>query len=251
MTKHQINSFGFLLVLLSSSLILGFGDELMLIIILSFLVFSAILLIGVFRIQFNYFTKSIHRTNSDLCLLTFDDGPNEEFTPIILEILRRNRVGAIFFVIGAKAELNNKLFQQIITEGHLVGNHTYSHFNSFAFKSKATIDIEVGKAENVLNINSSSLFRSPIGIINPIISRVLKQRKLRSIGWSLRSLDTVNSNRNKLLNRLQRKVKKGDIILLHDNLKVTAEIIETFILQAQKDGIKFASPSDLNNILNE
>jgi peptidoglycan/xylan/chitin deacetylase (PgdA/CDA1 family) len=90
---------------------------------------------GSFKIQANYFLKSINKGQRKSIALTFDDGPDPDTTPIILEILKQKNVKATFFVIGKKAEKYPELLRQIDEEGHIVANHSYSHHNLIAFFS--------------------------------------------------------------------------------------------------------------------
>jgi peptidoglycan/xylan/chitin deacetylase (PgdA/CDA1 family) len=248
MTKHQLNIIVLLIIIGGAFFIFEREATFGIISLLAFIVFNTVLIFGVFRIQFNYFGPAINTTNSDLCLLTFDDGPSEEFTAKILSVLKKHGIGAVFFVIGAKAEQNKSLLLQQKEDGHLIGNHTYSHHYTFAFKSAKHVALEIEKTEAIIHPNGMLIFRPPVGITNPIIAKVLKRKKIKNIGWSFRSLDTVIPTKEKLLRRLIQNVKQGDILLFHDNLKVTAEVIDDFIVQAKQGGIKFATPTDLKNI---
>ena len=104
--------------------------------IVLFVFWFCITLLGSTLIQWNYHLTSLNSNNTikeDVVAITFDDGPNSEFTPKVLALLNKFKMKATFFCIGKNVEANSSLCQQIISEGHTIGNHTYSHANSFGF----------------------------------------------------------------------------------------------------------------------
>ncbi len=204
--------------------------------------------------RFNYFLYASIKSKNDECILTFDDGPDPELTPIILDILEREKIKAVFFVIGQKAEKHPEIVTRIEEEGHLIGNHSYSHNNFMSLYSKSRLRIEIKKAQETIETithKKTTLFRPPIGYTNPNYAKVLKEAKLHCVGWSLRSYDSIIKDPIKLANRLVKKVKPGSIILLHDNLSVTAGTLEQFIQRAKENGIKFASTENINELIHD
>lgn len=198
--------------------------------------------------QFNYFLRSKTTLTTPIVVLTFDDGPDEHFTPKILDVLKKYEISAVFFVIGSKVKNQVKLTQRIVEEGHLIGNHTYSHHPLFSMQNQLKVEKEIGECDNIvlkLTGKKPTLFRAPIGYTNPIIARAIKKLEKQSIGWTLRSYDSVFKNPMTLKNRLLSNIKNGQIVLLHDNLPQTAEMLEEFILEAQKNGIIFANQSSI------
>ena len=93
-----------------------------------------------------------------------------------------------------------------------------------------------------------SLFRIRIGYSNPNFARVIKQLNLTSIGWTLRSYDTLSKDSSELKTRLVNKTKPGSIILLHDNLAVTADALDSYISESASNGILFASSININKL---
>ena len=216
------------------------------------LLFLIFLSIGVILPNRNYFLKNKTRLNSKKVLLTFDDGPHELHTPKILEILKRQNVGALFFVIGRQVENHPEIVKQALSDGNLIGNHTQTHPLMFAALRQDKVEKEIGLCDNTLiaqNIHPGHYFRPPVGYTNPRIARAVKKFRKQVIGWSLRSFDSVLKEENKLLERISSKVKPGDIILFHDNLPQTEAILEQFIIEAKKNGIKFANTTDLKAVL--
>lgn len=200
--------------------------------------------------QFNYFLRSTTKLNSSFVLLTFDDGPDEQLTPKVLDILRKHDISALFFVIGSKAKNQVELTQRTIEEGHLIGNHTFSHHPLFSMQHQSKVEKEIRECDNIiqnLTGTKSTFFRAPIGYTNPIIARAVKKLQKHSMGWSLRSYDSVFKNPDRLKKRLLSKIKNGQIVLLHDNLPQTSEMLEDFIVEAKKNGIIFANQSTILN----
>lgn len=252
MTRHQLNIIGFIINCLW--IVLFFKDTPMMWILLGIasLLFLLFLSIGVVLPNRNYFLKNKTHLNSDKVLLTFDDGPHETLTPKVLDILKRHHVGAVFFVIGSQVEQYPEIVSRILSEGHLIGNHTQNHPLIFAALRQDKVDKEIGLCDNTLiaqNIHPGHYFRPPVGYTNPRIARAVNKFNKKVIGWSLRSFDSVIKEEAKLLERVTSKVKPGNIVLFHDNLPHTVAIVEQFIIDAKKNGIKFASASDLKTIL--
>lgn len=252
MTRHHLNILGF--IINCGWIAFFFQHQPMMWILLGMaaLLFLVVLSIGVVTPRFNYFVRQTTRLKSDRVLLTFDDGPDPKYTPQILSILQKHQVKALFFVIGKKAEEHPTIVQQIIAENHLIGNHTQNHPLFFAGLGQEKVEKEIALCDNTLiaqDIHPGTYFRPPVGYTNPRIARAIKKFKKQSIGWSLRSYDTVAKDEQKLLQRLTSKVKSGDIVLLHDNLAITTATLDDFITTAKKNGIKFANAQDIKSIL--
>ncbi|NOU45983.1 MAG: polysaccharide deacetylase family protein [Bacteroidales bacterium] len=181
------------------------------------------------------------RTKEKIVFLSFDDGPSYKFTPIILDTLKRNNLKAIFFCIGQQAELYPELILRISCEGHYIGNHSYSHNWRNSYKSSGIIEDEINHTNEIIsNIigYKTTLFRPPFGITNPSITKALKNTGLHSVGWNIRSLDTVIKDPQKLIQRITERLIPGSIILLHDNRRITGQILNELIETIQKKGYK-------------
>jgi len=150
--------------------------------------------------------------------LTFDDGPDPEVTPRLLELLARHGVSATFFVTGARAERYPEIMRAILAAGHTVGNHSYSHFPFLMLKGRTTLRREVASAQSVfLKLGIVPLaFRPPVGITNSRLWRVLLENGMFCVNFSCRAADFGNRRVARLARRLLAKVVPGDIILLHD-----------------------------------
>jgi peptidoglycan-N-acetylglucosamine deacetylase len=151
--------------------------------------------------------------------LTFDDGPDPRSTPRLLELLRAANTRAAFFCIGKRVEANPELAAQIAREGHLLENHTYSHSNFTNFFSVPQLCREMAQTQELIQKASGRApvyFRPPVGLSNPRIFHAAHRLKLRVIGWTVRSLDTVTPDPRKIVARVLRGLRPGAIILLHD-----------------------------------
>jgi len=198
---------------------------------------------GSMSISSNYYCRVLCHVKTDekKIAVTFDDGPDNAVTPVILEILKRHNIRAAFFAIGQKAEENPGLIRKIDIEGHVIGSHSYTHhfwFDLFGSKKMIT---DLQKTESVLNqiLNKKiRMFRPPYGVTNPPLARVLKKMKYHIIGWSLRSKDTV-LQRDRLFERLTKRVKPGDIIIFHDTKENTPAVLDKFIIFAKENNFSF------------
>jgi peptidoglycan/xylan/chitin deacetylase (PgdA/CDA1 family) len=199
-----------------------------------FLMFCFVVIWGSFDIQLGYFVKSIthKRTKLKEVALTFDDGPTE-FTPKFLDLLKENQIKATFFCIGKQIEKHPETFQRIIAEGHTIGNHTFSHSDTTGFLSASKIVEEIEKCDEIIlktgNIKTD-LYRPPFGVTNPNIAKAIKKMNKVSIGWNVRSLDTVIKDEKKIYRNVTRNLKKGSIILLHDTSEKTYHVLENLLL---------------------
>ncbi|ASK30931.1 polysaccharide deacetylase [Chryseobacterium sp. T16E-39] len=199
-----------------------------------FFLFSAIVVWASFDIQLGYFVNSIthKRTRIKEVALTFDDGPTE-FTPQFLDLLQEYQIKATFFCIGKQIEKYPETFQRIIAEGHCVGNHTYSHSNSTGFLSTAKMAEEITKCDQVfasVGNGTTSLYRPPFGVTNPSIAKAIKKTGKKSIGWNVRSLDTVIDDEKRIYKRITGKIRPGSIILLHDTSEKTYRVLVDLLL---------------------
>ena len=158
------------------------------------------------------------RTGEPFVSLTFDDGPSDAVTPRILDLLDRHQVKATFFVSGVNAQNYPDIMADIIVRGHRIGNHSYHHFPHLMLKSRRSLYYEISEAREVLRAMGieTKAFRPPVGIINPKLAGVLSELDMLCITFSCRAFDAGNRRIKNLSGRILKKVKAGDIILLHD-----------------------------------
>ena len=149
--------------------------------------------------------------------LTFDDGPDPEITPRLLDLLDRHGVCATFFVRGGAAR-HPGIIRDILSRGHSVGNHSFSHMPLLMLKGMRTLRREVRAAQTVLGRFGivPLAFRPPVGITNPHLWRVLLEQGMYCVNFSCRGTDLGNLRVAGLSTRVLRKVSPGDIVALHD-----------------------------------
>ena len=150
--------------------------------------------------------------------LTFDDGPNPEATPRILDALAAQNVKATFFILGAHAERWPDLVRRVAMEGHQIGNHGYFH-RKLHFKSPSYVkrDMTLGKKaiERASGV-TPRFFRAPHGFRSPWVNAIAHSLGERTIGWSLGVWDSDQPGVDAIVNRTLEGAKAGSIILLHD-----------------------------------
>lgn len=180
--------------------------------------------------------------------LTFDDGPDHEMTPRILDVLDAENIKATFFVIGRKAEAHPEIINEITRRGHIIANHSFSHSNMIGFFSSKKLKADIEKCSELLYkiIGQRPLFfRPPFGVTNPRYERVLKKLKLISIGWTVRSFDTTSKSKEKLFERITKSISHGSIILLHDTKQITLETLPLLIQYFRKKNIRIVTLPEL------
>ncbi len=200
---------------------------------------------GAFDIRLGYFLPVFYRkkTSKKIIAITFDDGPTE-FTPKILDVLQKFDVKATFFCIGKQIEKHPDIFRRIHTEEHQIGNHSYSHSNSFGFFSAQKVKEELQKTDLLIEKitgEKNHYFRPPFGVTNPHIAKAVKAVNHQVIGWNIRSLDTVIEDKNKILQRITNKIKPGSIILLHDTSEKTLWVLEQLLLTLQRENYQIVT----------
>ena len=173
------------------------------------------------------------RTTDKVVSLTFDDGPDGDMTPRVLDILQQYGITATFFLIGNRVKNNPDIVARLYKEGHIVANHTYSHLSTFPLSGSSRVKQEIedtNKAIFSVVGKVPHLFRPPFGVTNPIIGKVVKQKGLTTIGWSIRSLDTISSrSRNEVCEKVVGSLHPGAIILLHDVCQSTDVLLKQLI----------------------
>ena len=183
----------------------------------------------------------LSREASSAILFTFDDGPHKKITPLVLELLEKYQVQAIFFIIGRFAYQNPDLLKMIIKKGHLIGNHTYTHPNNripdFFFFRKDIIRCQM-LVKDILGIEPI-FFRPPRGVINLKPLLAAKSLSLTSILWSNEGGEWGRAKSDDyriIAEKLLETLKPRDIVLLHDNNPKVLKILDIVlpILKSRK-----------------
>jgi peptidoglycan/xylan/chitin deacetylase (PgdA/CDA1 family) len=185
--------------------------------------------------------------------LTFDDGPDPEVTPRVLDLLDGASAKATFFCIGRRVEARPDLAAEIVRRGHRIENHTWSHPNTFAWYMPPAQRREVLRAQEAIEQaagRAPSLFRPPAGFRNPFTERELFHAGLTLASWTGRGYDTVVREPREILRRLLKGLSAGDVLLLHDGSAVTGggnpvvlEVLPRLLEELQARGLA-AVPMD-------
>lgn len=195
------------------------------------------------------------KTDRKVVYLTFDDGPHPPETERVLDVLRERGAKATFFLIGSKVSGNEAVLRRMLEEGHALGLHTYSHAGTFPLLSfdKMLADVNEGKraVESVAG-KKISLFRPPFGVTNPTISKVIRTLGLHTVGWDVRSFDTMFCKSSEhsckqsghdwyvpVVERIMKQVRPGSVILLHDRLDGASELLALLLDSLAASGYDF------------
>lgn len=218
------------------------------------------------------------KTDRKVVYLTFDDGPHPPETERVLDVLRERGARATFFLIGAKVSGNEAVLRRMLAEGHTLGLHTYSHAGTFPLLSfdKMLADVNEGKraVESVAG-KKISLFRPPFGVTNPTIAKVIRTLGLQTVGWDVRSFDTMfckssehsckqsaysckqsehSCNQSEhsckqsghdwyvpVVERIMKQVRPGSVILLHDRLDGASDLLSLLLDSLAASGYDFTT----------
>lgn len=190
-------------------------------------------------------------------VLTFDDGPDPEYTEDILEILKQHQVKATFFIIGKKAMLNQGIVEKIHKGGHEIGNHTFSHPKSNNISS-SQLKVELNSTQRIIQGitgRTTLLYRSPYGdeeakYLQSYFQRLqeITRQGYITVNYDIDSKDWKLRNSKPIVDNVLNQVKSGDIILMHDgggNRDATVKALPEIIEQLKSRGYTFTTVSDL------
>ena len=151
--------------------------------------------------------------------LTIDDGPSAQ-TLEILDLLDRHRARATFFLVGDRAAARPDLVREIVRRGHALGNHSRSHPQAWfwALGPRRMRDQIVGCQQQLQAITGTAprWFRAVVGHANPFVAAPLRELGLSRVAWSARGFDAVASDPARVLQRIERDLTPGAIVLLHE-----------------------------------
>lgn len=171
--------------------------------------------------------------------ISFDDGPATNYTPQILALLKQEDIKAAFFCIGNRIAGNEKILRQVQDEGHIIGNHSYSHhfwFDMFSSKKMLEDMRMMDDATKQSTGLQPKLFRPPYGVMNPNLKRAIISGNYIPVGWSVRSMDTVIKDETKLFDKIKARLKPGAVFLFHDTSSTTLQVLPRFIKEVKNQG---------------
>ena len=217
------------------------------------LIYITVIFCGSYFIRLGFFLKSIcsAQTDEKYIALSFDDGPDAVNSPRILDILKSSHTEVAFFCIGDKISGNEELLKRIIREGHLIGNHSFSHHIFFDFWGSRKIRKDIRHMNKIcrdITGLSPRFFRPPYGVTTPSLKKAVLREGLIPIGWSIRSFDTVIRKQDPLLQKLLKSIKPGAILLLHDTSDITVQILPFLLEGIQNQGYRIIRLDKLINL---
>ncbi|GAA3411147.1 polysaccharide deacetylase family protein [Paenibacillus hodogayensis] len=184
--------------------------------------------------------------------LTFDDGPDKKYTPLILEVLKKQEVKATFFVVGLQVSKYGDMLKRISEEGHAIGNHTWDHADLTKRTTKEVAE-EIDKADEAIRHalgKNTDLFRAPYGATNDNVKQAVGQER-RSIGWTVDTRDWAGTTPAEMLEKVKKQTKPDGIILMHcfggknGKLDNTIEALPQVIDYLRGEGFTFVTVPEL------
>jgi peptidoglycan/xylan/chitin deacetylase (PgdA/CDA1 family) len=180
------------------------------------------------------YIKKLKPSCDNQILLTFDDGPHPETTPRILDLLRRYDARAIFFVIGSRIHRAPNLLSRIVDEGHLLGNHTYTHplDRQFGFRD---YKVDLLRCEDVIRKHAMvplQYHRPPSGTISVATAFAPRSLGLQTVLWSIEGQDWFLKTTDEAILRsrqIAEIARPRDIICFHDEEPSSAELLEDLL----------------------
>jgi peptidoglycan/xylan/chitin deacetylase (PgdA/CDA1 family) len=220
--------------------------------IVPFLIVSLIVAWGCYFIQSGFFLKAYcdGDVHENKIALTFDDGPHEA-TPVILDLLKQFNAKAAFFCIGKNIPGKEHIVRRIAEEGHVVGNHSFSHSNMIDFFPIDKLTKDVSKTDDLIYKTigkRSRLFRPPYGVTTPVIARLVKKKKYDTIGWNVRSYDTSIKDKDRLMKRIFTQTKNGSVILLHDSTPGIEIVLQKILEHTRQKNLRVVGIEELFKI---
>lgn len=202
------------------------------------LAYSLIVAYGCYFVSSGFFMPMYcsAKTNNKVIALTFDDGPVASGTPRVLQILKDANVKAAFFCIGERIAGNEAIIKQLHADGHLIGNHSFTHAAFFDIFPATKMLAEMQQTDNELYRvvgKRTKLFRPPYGVMNPNLKNAIIKGDYSPIGWNVRSYDTMAKDADTLLNKMIGRIKPGAVFLFHEKCAVTIQMLPQFIAQAK------------------
>lgn len=191
-------------------------------------------------------------TNDKCLYLTFDVGYEAGYTENILDVLKKHNIKAAFFVVGNYLESNPEIVKRMCDEGHIVGNHTYSHPNMSKMQTYDDFLKEIKPNEELyLNITGKEIdkfYRPPQGVYSTKNLQDALNAGYKTIFWSVAHVDWNQESQPDgavAINLLLKRIHPGAIVLLHSISKTNNDILDSLITKLESDGYTFKTLYDL------
>ncbi|WP_281473074.1 polysaccharide deacetylase family protein [Yinghuangia seranimata] len=181
--------------------------------------------------------------------LTFDDGPWNTYTTQILEVLKQYDIKATFCIVGNQAKALPSLVKAVVAEGHTLCNHTMTHDEQLAKKSPDQIRAEMQHALDAITAAAPGApvpwYRAPGGNWSPEVKQIAASLGMRSLGWTVDTLDWKKPGIDKILETVDKQLGPGGVILMHDgggDRAMTIDLLHKLIPKLQAEGYQFTVP---------
>lgn len=190
------------------------------------------------------FTEEQLQEQKPKIALTFDDGPDPVYTEQVLDVLKEKKVRATFFVLGKCVDGNESVVKRIVSEGHLIGNHTFDHVNLTELDVFEACEQLTKTGDLVEHLTGQKLefVRPPFGAWN---CEAECATDLIPVLWSIDTLDWCYQNTDKSFAKVEGKVKENDIILMHDQYAETVELLKRVIDYLQEQGYELVTVDEI------
>jgi peptidoglycan/xylan/chitin deacetylase (PgdA/CDA1 family) len=200
-----------------------------------------------------WFGRAFHagQRGSKQIALTFDDGPNDPHTLNLLEVLAKHNVRATFFLIGRYVRQQPDIAREIAKQGHVIGNHTFTH-PLLIFEPSSWIRREISQCRDAIGEavgEQSNLFRPPWGGRRPGVFRLVRDLELEPIMWNVTGYDWNAPSADYIEQKVTRKIRGGDVVLLHDGSHAafgtdrskTVQAVDRMIARYHAEGYQFVT----------
>jgi peptidoglycan/xylan/chitin deacetylase (PgdA/CDA1 family) len=179
--------------------------------------------------------------------LTFDDGPDPQVTPRVLDLLDASGAKGSFFVVGERADRHARLVSEMARRGHAVENHTLRHSPHFPWYGVRRLTRELSAASALIESLTGrrpDYFRPPAGLRSPLLDPVLATLELALVSWTRRGFDAVRSDPDAIWRRLEPAVRPGAILLLHDGpgQRAVLEVLPRVLDAVSGRGLRTVAP---------
>jgi peptidoglycan/xylan/chitin deacetylase (PgdA/CDA1 family) len=208
------------------------------------------------RVKYPQFFRLSGSAQESKIALTFDDGPDNKYTPAILDVLRKYHVSATFFLLGVRSEANPVIVRRIVNEGHAIGNHSYNHANP-AKLTEAQFENQFTHTQAILRKligYEPKLIRTPYGALQENQLRWIAKNGMIAVNWDIDSMDWKELNASQVLANILDHTHRGAIILQHSaggenqDLSGTVKALPFLIDQLKKQGFQLVTVPELLHV---
>lgn len=194
-----------------------------------------------------------HKQGLKRVALTFDDGPDKKYTPLILDVLKKREVKATFFVVGIQVAKYGDVLKRITAEGHAIGNHSWDHAD-LTKRTAEQIAEQIGKTDNAIHKalgTGTDLFRPPYGAADDKVKKSAEAAHQHLVQWTVDTRDWAGTTPEEILEKVKKQTKPDGIILMHcfggknGKLDNTVEALPKMIDYLKEEGYTFVTVPEL------